>query len=116
MAAIGFVSLALGAIGVFLPVWPTTPFVIISAACFSSTPKLKAQIMRIGFFREHIRNYEEGTGLSRKTLLTSIAYLWTMLLISMALVRTPLMLTVLCVVGVAVTVHILVIARKRRGR
>lgn len=68
LTGLGFVFLGLGAIGVFLPVWPTTPFVLLSVACFSSSPRIKAWILRNKFFREHVENYENRTGLRKKTV------------------------------------------------
>lgn len=107
LVGFGFLFLGLGAIGLVIPVWPTTPFVLISAACFSRTPRLRAQIMRISFFREHIENYERRTGLSRKTIITSLGYLWVMLLLSMLLIQTLWISLLLIVIGIAVTTHIL---------
>ena len=54
LTGLGLIFLGLGAIGLLLPVWPTTPFVLASVACFSSAPRIKARIMKISFFKEHI--------------------------------------------------------------
>lgn len=111
LTALGFLSLGLGAIGLLLPVWPTTPFVLLSVACFSSAPRIKARILKIPFFREHIENYEHRTGLSRKTVCQSMIWLWGMLLLSMTIIRTFWIVILLLVVGVAVTSHILCMAK-----
>lgn len=110
---IGFVFLGLGAIGVVLPLWPTTPFVIVSVACFSSTPRIKAHIMKIPFFKEHIENYNTRKGLSLKTILISLIWLWGMLIISMLLIRTLWAFILLIIVGSAVTTHILFVSRPK---
>ena len=112
----GFLFLGLGAIGLLLPVWPTTPFALISAACFSCTPRLRAQIMKISFFREHIENYECRTGLSRKTIIISLSYLWGMLFLSMLLIQTSWISFLLFSIGIAVTSHILWMAKARRKK
>jgi len=109
----GFLFLGLGAIGLLLPIWPTTPFVLVSAACFSCTPRLRAEIMKIGFFREHIENYESRTGLSRKTVAISLSYLWGMLLLSMLLMQKLHGTLLLLLIGAAVTSHILWMAKAR---
>ena len=111
LTALGFIFLGLGIIGLFLPVWPTTPFVLVSVACFSSTPKIKARIIKLPLFREHIENYEHRTGLSRKTVCYSMIWLWGMLILSMAIIRTFWIITLLLIVGVAVTIHILWMAK-----
>lgn len=113
LTVLGFLFLGLGAVGLLLPVWPTTPFVLLSAACFTCTPTLRAKIMKIEFFREHIENYEHRTGLRRKTVAISLGYLWGMMLLSMLLVRRWPVALLLCFIGAAVTAHILVMARKR---
>lgn len=110
---LGFIFLILGAIGMLLPLLPTTPFVLISAACFSSTPKIKARVMKIPFFKEHIENYEQRLGLSKKTVWISLIWLWGMLIISMILLETIWLILFLVFIGVAVTTHILWIANSK---
>lgn len=116
LTIIGFLFLGLGAIGLILPVWPTTPFVLAAVACFSSSPRIRAQIMRISFFREHIENYEKRTGLSHKTLWISLCWLWGMMLLSMILIHTLWITLLLLLIGVAVTSHILLMARAKAGK
>ncbi|NLY71369.1 MAG: DUF454 domain-containing protein [Clostridiales bacterium] len=116
LTGLGFIFLGLGAIGLVLPIWPTTPFVLLSVACFSSTPRIKAQIMKIPFFREHIVNYEKRTGLTKRTVWISLAWLWGMLIISMVIIKTPWILALLLVVGIAVTTHILMMAKPNNNK
>lgn len=112
----GCLFLALGAIGVLLPIWPTTPFLLLCAACFSGTPQLHARVKRIPFFREHIENYASRAGLSAKTVGISLGYLWGMLLLSMFFVARLWCVCLLALVGAAVTAHILYMAEPGRGR
>ncbi len=115
LTAAGLLLFALGFIGIFLPVWPTTPFVLAGAACLTGTPKLRARILRISFFREYIENYESRQGLSRKTVIKSLTFLWAMLIFSMVRMnRLPLTL-LLTLIGICVTAHILWIARPKEG-
>jgi uncharacterized membrane protein YbaN (DUF454 family) len=114
LTGLGAIFLVLGAIGLLLPLWPTTPFVLVSAACFSSTPHLKAKVMKISFFKEYIESYEQKAGLSRKTVVKSLAWLWSTLLVSMFLTREVWISLLLLIVGIAVTCHILYIAKCRK--
>lgn len=114
LAGVGFVFLILGAIGLVLPVWPTTPFVLVAAGCFASTPKLHAWMMRLPFFSEYIRSYQEGKGISRKTVAISLIFLWSMLVISAFHIRTVWIVCCLAVVGIAVTIHIVWLAKGRK--
>lgn len=114
LIGLGFIFLVLGAIGLLLPLWPTTPFVLVSAACFSSTPRLKEKIMRIPFFKEYIESYEQKIGLSRKTVVKSIGWLWCTLLLSMFLTRKVWISLLLVIVGTAVSSHILYISKCRK--
>lgn len=113
LTIIGFLFLLLGAIGVFLPVLPTTPFVIVGTGCLAGTPKLQAKILRIPFFREYIENYKERKGLPRRTVVKSLSFLWGMLILSMILTGKLWLLLLLTFIGVCVTVHILLIAKPK---
>ena len=113
LTVLGLLLLVMGAVGIFLPVWPTTPFVIAAAGCLSCSPKLRAKIIKIPFFREHIENYRNRKGLDRKTVIFSLGFLWGMLLISMAVTRKLWIVLALSSVGVAVTAHLLWMARPK---
>lgn len=116
LTGLGVLFLGLGAVGLVLPVWPTTPFVLLAAGCFSVSPTLKARLMRLPFFREHIENYENKTGLTRRTLTVSLVWLWGMLLLSVFLVSKPWLIVLLLCVGAAVTGHLLWMSKARGER
>ncbi len=57
----GLLSLTLGAIGLFLPVVPTTPFVILAAFCFSrSSPRLHQKLREHQTFGKSLRDWEDS--------------------------------------------------------
>jgi hypothetical protein len=109
----GLMLLAMGAIGLLLPVWPTTPFVLAAAGCLAATPRLRARVMRLPFVSEYLQNYRDRRGVSRRTLRISLAFLWGMLGLSMALARNGWLTVLLLLVGAAVTAHLLWVARPR---
>ncbi|NLD58961.1 MAG: DUF454 domain-containing protein [Clostridiales bacterium] len=113
LSAAGLVLLAMGAVGLVLPVWPTTPFVLAAAGCFANNPKLRARVMRISFFREYLENYRDRKGLSKRTVARSLCFLWGMLALSATLSGRVWVILCLAAVGIGVTSHILWIARPR---
>ena len=65
--AAGLVSLALGGIGVILPLLPTVPFVILAAFCFAnSSPRLESWLVEHPVFGVHIRNWRERRAITRR--------------------------------------------------
>ncbi|HWQ74261.1 MAG TPA: YbaN family protein [Syntrophomonas sp.] len=110
---LGFLLLGVGAIGIFLPVLPTTPFVLAAAVCFSGSPRLTAWLRKSRLFSDYITNYQERNGLSRRTVLTSLAFLWIMLGISVAVIKALWAAILMPCIGLAVTIHILCIARPK---
>lgn len=110
----GFLALGLGAVGVFFPIMPTTPFVIVSAACFGgSSPRLYSKLRNTKYFGDFIDNYKNKTGIAKAVKCKSIAFLWSTLIISSFIFRQPLVLLILAIVGVAVTAHILLIKNQK---
>jgi uncharacterized membrane protein YbaN (DUF454 family) len=73
----GTICVVLGAIGIVLPILPTTPFLLAAAACYyKSSEKMHRWLLNNKWFGEYIRNYTEGKGLTRKTKITALTVLW----------------------------------------
>jgi uncharacterized membrane protein YbaN (DUF454 family) len=113
---VGVVLLGLGAIGIFLPILPTTPFVLVAAACFSGTPALRSRVMKIPFIKEYIMSYKAGAGLSNQTVAVSLSFLWVVLAASALLSRKPWLAWLLFGIGVAVTIHIAAMSKPKALR
>lgn len=110
----GSISLLLGAIGIILPILPTTPFVLLSAACFSlSSPRMAKRLEESRIFGSYLRHWRTHEGVPRKTKIRAIIWLWLGLGISAALVRTPLVIIVLGTIGTIVTIHLILIKTQK---
>ena len=110
LLALGFIALGFGGVGIFVPLLPTTPFVICAAACFSiANPDLYRKLEKSRYFGEYIRNYREKTGISKRARVGGLVFLWLTLAISALVFRRPLVWIILAVVGIAVSIHILLL-------
>ncbi|MFC4291009.1 YbaN family protein [Sphingorhabdus arenilitoris] len=70
----GLVSVALGTIGIFLPLLPTVPFMILAAFCFAkSSPALEKRLIEDRRFGPHILAWREKGAISRKGKLAATA-------------------------------------------
>lgn len=75
--AIGCLSLALGVLGIFLPILPTTPFILLAAACFArSSESFYRWITSHPRFGPMIADYLAGKGLPLKAKRLAITLLW----------------------------------------
>ncbi len=71
---LGFLFVALGGAGLVLPVMPTTPFLLVAAACFArSSPRFHDWLLNLRLFGPLIKNWQETRSLPRKTKLLAIA-------------------------------------------
>ena len=74
---IGTISLGLGILGVILPLLPTTPFLLLSAACYvRSSDRLYHWLVTNKYFGSYIENYRSGNGIPLKAKVISIIILW----------------------------------------
>ena len=112
----GTICVVLGAIGIVLPILPTTPFLLAAAACYyKSSERMHRWLLNNKWFGEYIRNYQEGKGLTKKTKITALSVLWVTIGISTvfflprllpAILVLPLQLTMIAV-AIAVSVYLL---------
>jgi hypothetical protein len=103
---VGTIALIIGAIGIFLPVVPTTPLVILAAACYyRGSERLHAWILSSRWFGETIKNYQAGRGLTRDTKVRAISMMWAMILVSAWFFVSNLFVRV-AMIGVAIGVTV----------
>ena len=105
----GTVSLVFAIIGIVLPLIPTTPLLLLTAACYCrSSDRLYQWLINNRWFGEYIRNYREGRGVPLRTKVLAVTILWVTISIS-ALFLVPILIVqvLLLVIAVAVSIHIL---------
>ncbi len=74
---LGWLSVVLGVLGIFLPVLPTTPFLLLAAACFMrSSPKFYNWLVGHPKLGGYIRHYLEGQGIPRRAKWLAISMIW----------------------------------------
>lgn len=78
LLAVGAFSLGLGLVGIFLPVLPTTPFLLVAAACFMrSSERLHRWLLAHPLFGCYIADYQAGRGIPARAKMTALALVWT---------------------------------------
>ena len=111
----GTISLILGIIGIVLPILPTTPFLLLAAACYArSSEKFYNWLLNNRILGSYIRNYIEGRGMPIKVKIFTISMLWITILISAFLIIQIFWIRiVLIIIAIAVTIHIILIRPKK---
>lgn len=88
--AIGLLSLLLGGIGLFVPLLPTVPFVILAAFCFArSSPRLEAWLVTHPTFGPHIQAWRRNGAISRRGKRAAWLAFAASALIGLALLQLP---------------------------
>lgn len=106
---IGTLSLALGILGIFLPLLPTTPFLLLTAALyFKGSPRLYRWLLNHKYFGPYIRNYRENKAIPLQAKFISLLLMWsTMLYCIFFLIPLIWVKAILLLVAAGVTYHIL---------
>ena len=109
MAIIGSVSLVLGIMGVFLPVLPTTPFLLLSAALYMrSSQRLYDWLMSHKHLGPYIKNFREHKALPLRVKIVSVTMVWATLLYCAFVVAKEWWMSVMFIaIATGVTIHIL---------
>ncbi|MBR2981356.1 MAG: YbaN family protein [Odoribacter sp.] len=116
-ATIGTISLILGVMGIFLPVLPTTPFLLLTAALyFKASPKLYNWLMNHKCFGPYIRNFREHKAIPLRAKIVSVTMLWGTLLYCTIFVADIIWLRLFFIIlAIAITIHILSFKTLKRG-
>ncbi len=114
LSAIAGIALALGLIGIALPILPTTPFVILAAALYSvSDPERAKKLENSRIFGEYLRHWKTREGIPLKTKVRAIIFIWAGLFLSMFIAKSGVVYIILSVIGVIVSLHLIFIKTKK---
>ncbi|CAN7215893.1 YbaN family protein [Massilia sp. LjRoot122] len=80
----GALAVLLGILGIFLPLLPTTPFLLLASWCFArGSDRLHRWLLSHRVFGEYLRNFEAGRGIPLKAKIVATVMLWGSLLMAM---------------------------------
>ncbi len=113
---LGSVFLAIGIIGIIVPLLPTTPFLLLAAGCYAKgSKKLSNWLLANPWLGPYLRATKEGSPLTWRWRVASMAFLWaSMSLTIVFLTENMIVRAVLIVISLAVTLHLATVGRKRR--
>lgn len=106
---IGSIFVILGTLGIFLPLLPTTPFLLLAAACYlKSSEKLHDWLLNHKLLGKFISNYIKYKAISIRSKVVSITLLWLTIGYSILFVASLFYVRIiLLVIAIGVSIHLL---------
>jgi len=113
--ALGTFFVGLGGLGIFLPLLPTTPFLLLATACYCrGSKRLNDWLLGNRWFGGFIRNYREGRGISVRGKIFALALLWAMIsYTAFFAVEILIIQVILFIIAIAVSIHITTLPTQR---
>ena len=103
----GTLSLILAMLGIFLPLLPTTPFLLLASACYvRGSERMHRRLMEHPQLGPYIRNFEQGKGIPRRAKIIVILVLWVSYAYSFYLLPQTGLKIGLALIAFAVTVYL----------
>ncbi|MBT3362640.1 MAG: YbaN family protein [Chloroflexi bacterium] len=108
LIVLGTIFMAIGIVGIILPLLPTTPFLLLAAACYGrSSERFYNWLLGNRLFGKYIKNYMEQKGIPLKTKMLALVVLWASIICSIVFfVQILWVQIVLVVIAAGVTVHL----------
>lgn len=109
LIVLGTFFIVLGSIGIFIPLLPTTPFLLLAAACYAKgSNEFYRKLIQSRVLGEYIRNYREGGGVPLSSKIYALSLLWISIGSSIILIAERLIIrVVLLLIAAAVSIHII---------
>lgn len=105
----GILATILAVLGIFLPLLPTVPLLLLAAACFArSSEKIHRWLLEHRHLGPIIQGYLHGSGIPRRARATALCLIWiTIPLSAFLVVPLPWVRVLLIAVGLGVTVYLM---------
>ena len=109
LTAAGLVSTALAVLGIFLPLLPTVPLLLLAAACFArGSERFHHWLLDHPHLGPMIRGYLDGQGIPLRAKITAITLIWISIPVSVFFLIPLFWVKVfLIAIGLCVTVYLL---------
>jgi uncharacterized protein len=116
LITLGTFFVGVGIAGIFIPVLPTTPFLLLSAALYAkSSTRFYNWLINNRIFGQYIKNYREGKGIPLRLKIITITLLWVTIGCSAIFAVDILWVRIMLVlIAAGVTVHVVRIKPKKR--
>jgi uncharacterized membrane protein YbaN (DUF454 family) len=110
LISLGIITLALGILGIFLPILPTTPFLLLSATVFARSSKdLYNWLVNHKVLGKYVKDFLNEKTIPLRIKIYSISLLWASIMFSVffAVNDKAWLQLLLLIIAVGVTTHIL---------
>ena len=113
--AAGTFFLSLGIVGIAVPLLPTTPFLLLAAACYlRGSPKTYNWMMTNKYFGQYLKDYRAGRGMPLKVKVGTVSLLWVVITFSAIFMTSSTFVRIgLFVVATGVTIHLVTLKTKK---
>ena len=103
----GSLSLGLGVLGIFVPLLPTTCFLLLAAWCYArSSPRLYEKLLATRWIGDYLRRYRDERAIPRPVKTASLVMMWITIGYSVFVFPNIVVRAVLLAIAIAVTVHL----------
>jgi len=105
----GTLFLLLGILGIVLPLLPTTPFLLLAAACYArGSERFYDWLLNHRWFGKYIHNYRSGSGIPIRAKVISLIVLWLTIVLSSILTLQQIWAPIVLVaVAIGISVYLL---------
>ena len=109
LIAAGWVSTALAVLGIFLPLLPTVPLLLLAAACFArGSQRCYRWLLDHRHLGPLVNGYLGGKGIPRRARVTAIVLVWLSIPLTVILTPAPVIVKAgLLLIGLGITVYLL---------
>ena len=88
--AVGLLAFALGAVGAVLPILPTTPFLLLAAACLAKgSPRFNRWFLNTKLYKKHLESFVTHRAMTLRSKVSLCAFASTMLSIAFFMMPSP---------------------------
>jgi len=108
LISLGWLCVVLGVIGIFLPLLPTTPFILLAAWCFAkSSPRFHNWLLSHPTLGPIVHTWQSGEGIPRKVRNKILIVMWISMLVSMLIIGKWWSVALLAAIGACSTIYLI---------